>query len=781
MRRWLFLLPVPASICFVVLALSAAGNQEPVGIAKRTLWTTSRVQGTPEPPPPYRSEVAFPRMTFSEPLDLVQAPGSDRLIIAQRRGKIFTFHNDPKAEKELLLDVKKSIYAIVCHPKFAENGYLYVTYLVDPEKELPDGTKVARFEVKQGRTWTCDRASEKIIFEWPSGGHNGGCLKFGPDRFLYIGTGDGSGIADELHSGQNLGDVLASMLRIDVDHPDPGKSYGVPRDNPFVNMKGARPEVWAYGLRQPWRYSFDSKTGDLWVGEVGQDLWEMVYKVEKGGNYGWSVMEGAHPFRPERKRGPTPILPPVIEHSHTDFRSLTGGYVYHGKRLPELEGAYIYGDFDTGRVWSFRYDGKKVRDHMELVDTPYRIVCFGEDAAGEIYFVDFIGGQIHRLLKAAKVEQAAPFPRTLSETGLFASVPDLKAAPGLIPYSVNSQLWGDHTTKERYLALPGDSGIEFDVLTYPQPLPGALPGWRFPHGTVLVKTFFLEMERGNPASKRRLETRILHFEQLEGTQEVGDQYWRGYTYVWNDEQTEAFLLPAAGINRELTIRDKNAPGGTVKQLYHFPSRAECTLCHTMPAKFALGVNTAQFNKEHDYGGVKANQLRTLEHLGIFQKPEESREKIVLEKLTPKMLPAKLPRRPKDLPRIIDHMDKTKDLNLRARSYLHSNCSHCHMKWGGGNADFQLLATLDLKNMGIVDVKPAHGSFDIKDARIVAPGEPDRSILLYRMNKLGLGRMPHIASNIIDEPAVELIRDWIRQLPAGTSAHGIKTSLLWPER
>jgi uncharacterized repeat protein (TIGR03806 family) len=781
MRPSIMVLPALLVGCLFSLSAADDTSKKNVGIAKRTLWTTSRIKGTPEPPPPYRSEVAFPRMTFSEPLDMVQAPGSDRLLIAERKGKIFSFHNSRQADKELLLDVKKSIYAIVCHPKFAENGYLYVTYIVDPDKDMPTGTKVARFHVKQGDSWSCDRSSEKIIFEWPSGGHNGGCLKFGPDGYLYIGTGDGSGIADELHSGQNLGDVLASLLRIDVDRPDQGKTYSVPRDNPFVDMKGARPEVWAYGLRQPWRYSFDSKTGDLWVGEVGQDLWEMVYKIEKGGNYGWSVMEGTHPFRPERKRGPTPILPPVIEHSHTDFRSLTGGYVYHGKRLPELEGAYIYGDFDTGRVWSFRYDGKKVSDHMELVDTPYRIVSFGEDAAGEIYFVDFIGGQIHRLVKAPKVVQAAPFPRTLSETGLFASVKDHKPAPGLIPYSVNSQLWGDHATKERYLGLPGDSGIEFDVLTYPQPSPGAPPGWRFPDGTVLVKTFFMDMERGNPATRRRLETRILHFEQLEGTQEVGDQYWRGYTYVWNDEQTEAFLAPAAGLNRDLTIRDKQAPGGTVKQTYHFPSRAECTLCHTMPAKFALGVNTAQFNKEHDYGGVKANQLRTLEHLGIFLTPEKPRDKVMPAKGPVKMVRATLPKPPEDLPRIIDHMDVTQDLNLRARSYLHSNCSHCHMKWGGGNADFLLLATLDLKNMGIVNVKPAHGAFDIKDARIVAPGEPDRSILLYRMNKLGLGRMPHIASSIIDEPAIALIRDWIRQLPAGKSAKGIDTSMLWPIR
>ncbi len=749
------ILPLIAATSLVLPFGFSPGGPEnkqklPVGIAKRTLWTTSKVKGSPEPPPPYRAEVAFRKMTFSEPLDLAQAPGTDRMIVAERRGKIFSFRTQPKAEKELLIDLKTTVYGIACHPQFADNGYLFVTYLTEatgpagvPDKDLPDGTHVGRFQVKNGNTWTCDKKSEKLILIWPSGGHNGGGLQFGPDGNLYIGTGDGSGIADELHTGQNLGDLLGAMLRIDVDRPALGKGYGIPKDNPFLGRKNARPEVWAYGLRQPWRFSFDRKTGDLWAGEVGQDLWEMVYKIERGGNYGWSVQEGSHPFRPERKLGPTPILPPVVEHSHTDFRSLTGGYVYHGKRLKELKGAYIYGDFDTGRVWSFRYDGKKVTDHKELVDTPYRIVCFGEDTAGEIYFVDFIGGQIHRLIPAPKIVRADNFPRKLSDTGLFESVKDLKPAPGLIPYSVNSQLWGDHASKERYLALPGNSQIEFDAIIYPQPSPGAPPGWRFPDGTVIVKTFFLEMERGNPASKRRLETRILHFEQLEGTQEIGDQYWRGYTYVWNDLQTEAHLIGPGSLDRTFTIRDAKAPDGKVEQAYHFPSRAECTLCHTMPAKFALGVNTLQMNKEHDYGGVKANQLRTLEHLGIFTKP--------------------LPKPPEQLPRIVDHEDETQRLDLRARSYLHSNCAHCHMKWGGGNADFLLLSTLPRDKMGIVNVKPGHGSFDIKDARLIAPGAPDRSIILYRMNKLGLGRMPHIASSIVDDKAVKLVREWIEGL------------------
>jgi uncharacterized repeat protein (TIGR03806 family) len=739
------------------------GKRPRFGLDKRVPWTTSNLKGFPEPPPPYKTEPAFPKLPkFEEPLDLTYAPGTNRLFVAGRWGKIWSFVNRKDVDRaDLALEfkgardskgkpMKQVIYAFTFHPRFKDNGYLYVTWIPNPEKEgLPKGARVSRFTVK-GEPPVSDRASEKIIFEWPNGGHNGGCLKFGPDGYLYLVTGDGSGIADEFNIGQDLSSIFAKLLRIDVDNPPPGKAYAIPKDNPFVKTKGARPEVYAYGLRQLWRFSFDGKTGDLWGGEVGQDLWEMIYKVQKGGNYGWSVQEGSHPFRPERKKGPTPILPPVVEHSHSDFRSITGGFVYHGKRLAALEGTYLYGDFDTGRVWAFatrplagpKGEVKYVVDHRELARTTYRIVSWGEDADGEVYLVDFTGGGIHQLVKNDKKDDSARFPRKLSETGLFASTRDHRPAPGLIPYSVNAQLWGDHTSKERFLAIPGDGKIGFDEITYPQPSPGAPPGWRFPDGTVLVKTFSIEMERGNPKSKKRLETRLLHFQQFPGTQEYGDQYWRGYTYIWNEAQTDAELLPEGGKDQVLKIK---VGSRVVEQNYRFPSRAECTLCHTNAAKFALGVNTMQMNRDHTYGGTVANQLATLEHIGVFTDP--------------------LLARPAKLPKLADFNDAKHPVAVRARSYLHSNCSHCHMKWGGGNAEFKLLATIALKEMGIVDVPPAHGGFGLKDARLVVPGMPERSVLLHRMAITGLGRMPHIGSRVVDEQAVGLVRDWIRQMPA----------------
>jgi hypothetical protein len=231
---------------------------------------------------------------------------------------------------------------------------------------------------------------------------------------------------------------------------------------------------------------------------------------------------------------------------------------------------------------------------------------------------------------------------------------------------------------------------------------------------------------------------------MAGTEEVGDQVWHGYTYVWNDEQTDAELLASQGADRQLTIRDAEAPGGTRKQTWHFPSRAECTLCHTMPAKYVLGVNTLQMNRLHDYGnGYSANQLLTLQRLGVFKTP--------------------LPKPPEELPHLVNYRDESLPLELRARSYLQANCAHCHMKWGGGNAEFQLLATLPLDELGIVNTRPGQGSFNLDDPKVLVPGNAERSMIYHRMTKLGLGRMPHVASNVVDEKGAKLLAEWIRQL------------------
>ena len=331
-----------------------ATAKAPFNVRQRQPWTSENLRGTPEPPDPYTTEDAFPRLKFFEPLSVGVIPGSGRFGVATRPGKIYTFENRPDVAKaDLLIDIGKTTYGVVFHPRFAENRYFYVTYVLDAEKTEPKGSRLSRFEANKADPPVADPTTEKILLEWPSGGHNGGCIRFGPEGDLYLSTGDGSGIADELadRSGPRR------PARRDPSHRRGSSRGGPPLHDPQGQSvrrdPGARGEIWSFGHRQVWKFSFDRRKR-LWAGEVGQDLWEMVYLVERGGNHGWSVNEGSHPFRPERKKGPGTFATPLVEHPHSDFRSLTGGYVYESDRLPKLKGAYIYGDYDAGKVWSLR-------------------------------------------------------------------------------------------------------------------------------------------------------------------------------------------------------------------------------------------------------------------------------------------------------------------------------------------------------------------------------------------------------------------------------------------
>jgi putative heme-binding domain-containing protein len=717
--------------------------QEPSVPPKRMPWTTSRVIGSPDPPSPYQTELAFPKLKFDEPLDLTSGPGSPRLFVTERFGRVLSFPVDRSIEKaDLLIDLNPHFgkpprtvlaYGFALHPRFAENGFVYITIVPNPEREEPRGTRVSRFKAT-GNPPVADPKSETVIIEWPNGGHNGGALEFGPDGFLYIATGDASGIADQYLTGQDMSTLAGKILRIDVDRSENGRNYAIPPDNPFVGQPNTRPEIWALGLRQPWKFSFDRKTGDLWCGNVGQDLWEQIYLIEKGGNYGWSVMEGSHPFRPERPRGPGPIQMPIVEHDHANFRSITGGFVYHGQRLPDLRGTYIYGDYDTGRIWAFRWDPaqRKVLDHRELYQSNLRLVDFAEDTTGELYLLDHMAGTISWLVPNPNAGQAQNFPRKLSETGLFSNTAEHRLAPGVIPYTVIAPQWLNGATKERFLGLPGTSQIEFEGMLYPFAR-NTPPGWKFPHNTVIAETIFLETDQG----RRRVETRLLHHQRLTGKEEVGDQYWRAYTYLWNDDQTDAILVEnPQGVDRIFRVPDPKMAGGFRSQTWHVPGRTECIACHNMAAKYAIGVQTAQMNTN--------NQLRLFEQMGLFTQP--------------------LPQPPEQLPELVPYVNSNFDINLRARSYLHANCGHCHRTWGGGNSEMQLIATWELAEMGLVNVRPAHGTFQIPNARLIAPGEPFRSVLFYRLNTQGSGRMPRLDCHVIDEVGARLIHDWISQLP-----------------
>jgi uncharacterized repeat protein (TIGR03806 family) len=464
-------------------------------------------------------------------------------------------------------------------------------------------------------------------------------------------------------------------------------------------------------------------------------------------------MEGPQPALPEAKKGPTPILPPVISHPHSESASITGGYVYHGKRLAELQGAYIYGDFQTGKIWGLRMSGQQISWKKELAQTPLQLVSFGEDNAGEIYLVDYQRTrQIYRLTKNPHAGERTQFPRRLSETGLFSSTVEQIPASGVTPFVINAPHWADHTMSQRWLAVPGDQPVSVDAegsLTYPD-------------GSVLAKTVSIEMKHGSPESRRRLETQVLHREQ--GS-------WRPYTYLWNEEQTDAVLASADGSDQLLKIQDPSAPEGLREQKYRFAARSECQLCHNawvdakttmmgVQSASPLAMSLSQLNREIPTDGGTQNQLTALHQSG--------------------WLNGSIPLTAETSTGFVNPYDTSADLNQRARSYLHVNCAHCHQPHAGGSATIELTISSKLEDARLLGIRPAQGTFGISHASLLAPADPLGSVLYYRVSKLGSGRMPRIGSDEVDTAGVQLIHDWIAAMPpALQNAQVSQTSAVEP--
>ena len=753
-------------------SLHLVGDDAP---AKRKAWLGSKVVGSPEPPPKFKLPVAFPKLKFDHPLALTRQPGSSRLFVAEQGGKIFSFENTPDATADLFLDVKKAakfgptkdanqfenVYGFVFDPNFATNHFYYVCYTVKNDKRpnLDDGSRVSRFTVKDGST--ADAASEEILLTFPQGGHNGGDLHFGPDGYLYISTGDAADPNPpdgKFHTGQDVSDLLASILRIDVHHQDAGRKYAIPKDNPFVgqshNGKPIRGEVWAYGFRNPWRMGFDRQTGDLWAGDVGWEAWEMVHKIEKGGNYGWSITEARQPVNTTAKLGPTPIRPPAIELSHTIAASVTGGFVYRGKKFPELVGKYIFGDWMTRRIWAASFNGAELASMEELTAPTVRIIAFGEDAAGELYLLDYDTGRVHAFAKndAANLDPAK-FPRTLSQSGLFRDVKAHQPAEGVYPFEINAHQWQDYATAEYLVALPGTAAATHyeDRKAVGNDVDWNKIHIHLPKDGVLVKTLSLEMERGNPASRKRVETQLLHFD--------GDAV-QGYTYAWRDDQTDADLVPADGGEKSFRVKDAIF-GGVRPQTWTFASRVQCGQCHNAWAGYTLGFNREQLNRDRPDG---TNQLAWLTEFGLLNRVRESDKPVSPFTVADA----------KKLKKYADPAAEKLPVTDRARSYLNANCGHCHRFGGGGSVEFHINLDADVKDKHLWDAKPTRGDFGIPDARILAPGDPERSVLYYRMAKFGSGRMPHLGSDFPDEDGLRLVRDWIASLKPGEKAVDVTT-------
>ena len=396
-------------------------------------WETSGL-------PALRAQAAFPTLKFDKPLFLTHAPGfPSRIYVCEQGGRVWAFENKPglKAdERRLVLDLGDVVLAPgnKTHPGGGEEGLLGLAF--HPEAAHPQAQarsvflhysvtapgfggikdqnhrrgRLSRFELSPDG-WSINRASEEILLEvdQPEPNHNGGMVAFGKDGMLYMGLGDGGGSGDRhgaLGNGQNPGVLLGKILRLDVDHRDAAKglAYAIPVDNPFAWKPGFRGEIWALGLRNPWRFSFDAQTGELWCGDVGQNKEEEVDVITKGGNYGWRIREATLPFAGGEKPATLPLIEPVAHHGRNEAMSVTGGYVYRGQAIPALRGWYVYGDFVTGNLWALRQnptrDGAGLEGPVKLPFKlpPSSLSSFGEDEAGEIYMCSF-DGSIYRFME----------------------------------------------------------------------------------------------------------------------------------------------------------------------------------------------------------------------------------------------------------------------------------------------------------------------------------------------------------------------------------------------
>lgn len=698
-------------------------STEPFGLDERKPLARLSLPTQSPAPSSYELTASFPALSFDSPIFIAGVPGQDRLVVVEQSGRVRAFDYDRSASttrvvldlsRQILTGGEQGLLGLAFDPDFEANGYLYVHYSAGG----PRRSVIARFSWDSAAD-LASLASEKIILEvaQPFSNHNGGMVAFGPDDYLYIAFGDGGSGGDPQNNAQNPNNLLGSILRIDVHPANAADPYDVPADNPFLGQAGFRPETYAYGLRNPYRFSFDRQTGDLWLGDVGQNEREEINLVRAGDNLGWRVFEGNLPFNDSGNDLPaSAFTPPIIDYDHGQGVAVIGGYVYRGPSNPGLVGRYLYTDFLSGPVWALSVASGTVVANDVVTTTTGNSTSFGEGNDGELYLL--VGSTVQHFVEA--VSSGGSVPDQLSETGIFTSMGDLTPASGLIEYLVAAPFWSDGASKRRFIAIPDGSTIGFE----------SDASWGFPLGTLTVKHFEIELEEGLGSSLKRLETRLL-VRTTTG--------WQGFTYRWRADGSDADLL--AGRETEL-LSIIEAGGGSRQQRYEYPSRTDCLTCHNEAAGFALGVRARQLNTEFPYAAATDNQLRAWNNIGLFDQDIGAVE---------------------NLSTIVDPADSGAPLAERARSYLEVNCAPCHQPGGGTPVALDLRLETPLAGTGTVDELPQAGDLGLVDARIIAPGDAARSVLLERMRRLGGERMPPVSSHRVDEASVELMAAWIDSL------------------
>jgi uncharacterized repeat protein (TIGR03806 family) len=670
----------------------------------------------------------FPNLTFTQPLAMLQAPGNRaRWYVVQKTGQVRVFDNTNNVPtSSVFIDVssrlnsepassndERGLLGMAFHPNYPNDPRVYLFYTAtDAALGLVD--RVSEFRTQDNGN-TAAPGTELVLLnvDDPESNHNGGNIAFGPDGFLYIGIGDGGGGNDQhggIGNGQLLTTLLGKMLRVDVANSTQATPYTIPSSNMFASNPrctggtGAAncPEIFAYGFRNPWRWSFDRGSGQLWLNDVGQGSLEEVDLVTLGGNYGWRCFEGTTDTGMACGSNEASSIPPVAQYGRSAGFSTTGGVVYRGSAIPNLHGRYLFGDFGSGNLWHIARDTTPTRTLTgpDGLSTNLSIASFGQDTDGEVYVVH-LGGTLHKIVPGTG--GGREIPTQLSATGCVNATTPSQPATGLIPYAPTAPFFSDGALKTRWLALPDGQRIsvtndDFD----------------FPNGSVLVKNFAL--------AGKLVETRLF--------MRHNDGNWAGYTYEWNGAGTDATRVVGGK-----TVAVNGQP-------WDFPSEAQCLQCHNAAAGRALGLEIGSLNGDFAYpAGRTANQLTTLDTIST---------------LTPALTQA-----PASLPAIPDPQGGAPLAN-RARAYLHSNCGYCHRPGGPTPVDLDFRYTTPLANTQACDITPIN-DLGIANARRIAPGSAARSTVVARVDRTGAEAMPPLARHTIDTAGVQLLTDWVNGL------------------
>jgi glucose/arabinose dehydrogenase len=764
MKSKVFLLRIVVICVLTMMAFAATAQLQRVP-------NTSLTNLPPQPPQfGYTLANAFPTVALTQPVCIASPPQETNcLFILEKTGNIIVITNLAAPTRTVFMslpvlsDSESGLIGLAFHPGYATNGYFFVFSSRSLSTSQGSGRHqvISRFQVTAANANVALPGTELMLISQfdTQGNHNGGDLHFGPDGYLYASVGDeGLQYNGDFNAQVITNKFFSAILRIDVDkrpgnlppnpHPASTTNYFIPADNPFVgvtNFNGhtfsassVRTEFYAIGFRNPWRFSFDLATGFLYVGDVGQDLYEEVDVMPKGGNGGWSYYEGLHlastlyPGQPGILTNPPPgLIFPIQEYPHSGTagytgNSVIGGVVYRGSRISQLYGAYVFSDNGSGNVWILRYDRSNTVPFQEIT-TGSGPSSFGTDPRnGDVLIAQLNNGQIGRL-DYNSTSTGAPLPATLADTGAFTNLTSFAPGAGIVPYGLNVPFWSDNAIKTRWFSVPNTNlTIGFNPTG----------NWSFPTGTVWIKHFELELTNGVPASRKRLETRFI----VRNTNGV-----YGVTYRW-DSATNATLVPEAGLDEAFTIND----GGTLRtRIWHYPSRSECLACHTAAGGYGLGFRTEQLNRNFTYGSLTTNQISALNAAGYFSPPATND--------------------PVTLLALASATNTAFSLEYRARSFLAANCSQCHQSGGTAQeADWDARIIPPTANAGLVKGLPIN-NFGSTNNFIIAPQSPGNSILLTRISTRDLGglpsiQMPPLDSMLVDTQDVQLVTNWIMSLP-----------------